>query len=128
VAYHQNHKGEHYRAKAQDGFKRPENIWEFAEQNNIKFEGGQQALSECDMAMRVIGQLNEPEQFTPSKLVLLFMVGSKSAAIQRDRLFWHMMSNLALQEGLVSPSAKLKTLANVASCVSRLPSLDMVTE
>lgn len=85
--------------------------------------------SESEVAIHILRELNEKgEGSAYFKIFPLYHIGSKSRELQKDRMFWIMLSTLTVQNKIINNSSKLKQLSIIAYCVSRLPRIDWVSQ
>jgi hypothetical protein len=112
-------------------YKRVNDIWEYALSNSFANNEQEMRLkfkSETDMALHILRALNDQENISNFKIFPLYNLGSKSRELQRDRLFWLMLSGITVSNRIITHSSKLKQLSIIAHCISRLPSITWVAD
>ncbi len=83
--------------------------------------------SESEVAIHILRELNERgDEGNYFKIFPLYHIGSKSRELQKDRMFWIMLSTLTVQNKIINNSSRVKQLSIIAYCVSRLPRLEWV--
>jgi hypothetical protein len=79
--------------------KAHENIYDYALSNGfVKDAKGMKGKSEAQIAIQIMQEINESEKnLQLFKIFPLYNIGSKSRELQKDRLFWLMLTGMTVQ-------------------------------